>query len=137
MNMVRSTMSSVDLPITLWGYALYTATYLLNRVPSKLVSQTPYEIWHGTKPSLNHINIWGSEAYVKKLEATKLEARSVRFYFEGYPRETMGYDFYHPDDQKVFVARTANFLEDEFVLKGTTSKTMKINEINDEAQTST
>ncbi|KAM1524601.1 hypothetical protein ACFX10_009184 [Malus domestica] len=108
MNMIRSMMSSADLPVTFWGYALYTAAYLLNRVPSKSVSQTPYEIWHGKKPSLKHIKIWGCEAYVKKLEATKLEARSVRCYFVGYPKETMGYEFYHPDDQKVFVARTAN-----------------------------
>ncbi|KAM2611853.1 hypothetical protein TB2_031903 [Malus domestica] len=137
MNMVRSMMSSADLPVTLWGYALYTAAYLLNRVPSKSVLQTLYEIWHGRKPSLNHIKIWGCEAYVKKLEATKLEARSVRCYFVGYPRETMGYEFNHPDDQKVFVARTAKFLENEFVLKGTISKEMEINEINNEAQTST
>ncbi|KAM2382860.1 hypothetical protein ACFXTH_040483 [Malus domestica] len=135
--MVRSMMSSANLPVTFWGYALYTAAYLLNRVPSKSVSQTPYEIWHGRKPSLNHIKIWGCEVYVKKLEATKLEARSVRCYFVGYPRETMGYEFYHPDDQKVFVARTAKFLEDKFVLKGTIRKEMEINEINDEPQTST
>ncbi|KAM1747093.1 hypothetical protein ACFX11_013661 [Malus domestica] len=137
MNMVRSMMSFADLPVTFWGYALYTTAYLLNRVPSKSVSQTPYEIWHGRKPSLKHIKIWGCEAYVKKLEATKLEARSVRCYFVGYPKETMGYEFYHPDDQKVFVARTAKFLEDEFVLKGTISKQMEINEINNEPQTST
>ncbi|KAM1376188.1 hypothetical protein ACFX2F_037956 [Malus domestica] len=105
--MVRCMISSVDLPVTFWGYALYTATYLLNRVPSK------------------------------SLEATKLEARSVRCYFVGYPRETMGYELYHPDDQKVFVAKTAKFLEDEFLLKGTISKTMEINEINDKPQTST
>ncbi|KAM1192904.1 hypothetical protein ACFX10_013253 [Malus domestica] len=117
MNMVHSMMSSANLPVTFWGYALYTTAYLLNRVPSKSVSQRPYEIWHGRKPSLNHIKIWGCEAYVKKLEATKLEVRSVRCYFVGYPRETMGYEFYHPDDQKVLVARTAKFLEDEFVLK--------------------
>ncbi|KAM1557067.1 hypothetical protein ACFX10_040537 [Malus domestica] len=137
MNMVRSMMSSADLPVTFWGYALYTAAYLLNRVPSKSVSQTPYEIRHGRKPSLKHIKIWGCEAYVKKLEATKLEARSVRCYFVGYPKETMRYEFYHPDDQKVFVARTAKFLEDEFVLKGTISKQMEVNEINNEPQTST
>ncbi|KAM2003433.1 hypothetical protein ACFX15_027003 [Malus domestica] len=58
MNMVRSMMSSADLPVTFWGYALYTVAYLLNRVLSKSVSQTPYEIWHGRKPSLNHIKIW-------------------------------------------------------------------------------
>ncbi|KAM1582402.1 hypothetical protein TB2_029793 [Malus domestica] len=137
MNTVRSMMSSADLPVTFWGYALYTAAYLLNRVPSKSVSQTPYEIWHGRKPSLNHIKIWGCKAYVKKLEATKLEARSVRCYFVGYPRETMGYEFYHPNNQKVFVTRTAKFLEDEFVFKGTISRTMEINEINEEPQTST
>ncbi|KAM1017233.1 hypothetical protein ACFX2A_047807 [Malus domestica] len=137
MNMVRSMMSSADLPVTFWGYALYTAAYLLNRVPSKSVPQTPYEIWHGRKPSLKHVKIWGCEAYVKKLEATKLEARSVRCYFVGYPKETMGYEFYHPDDQKVFVARNAMFLEEQFVLKGTISKHMEINEINNEPQTST
>ncbi|KAM2657927.1 hypothetical protein EV1_013242 [Malus domestica] len=49
----------------------------------------------------------------------------------------MRYEFYHPDDQKVFFARTAKFLENEFVLKGTTSRTMEINEINNESQTST
>ncbi|KAM1690667.1 hypothetical protein ACFXTN_029554 [Malus domestica] len=114
MNMVHSMMSSADLPVTFWGYALYTAAYLLNRVPFKSVSQTPYEIWHGRKLSLKHIKIWGCEAYVKKLEATKLEARS-----------------------KVFVAITAMFLEEQFVLKGTISKEMEINEINDEPQTST
>ena len=73
MNMVRSMMSFADLRVTFRGYALYTAVYLLNRVHFKSVSQTPYEIWHGRKPSLNHIKIWGYEAYVKKLEATKLE----------------------------------------------------------------
>ena len=55
----------------------------------------------------------------------------------GYRKETIGYEFYHPDDQKVFVAKTAKFLEDEFVLKETTSKTMEINDINDESQRST
>ncbi|KAM1532880.1 hypothetical protein ACFX10_006857 [Malus domestica] len=69
--MVRSMMSSADLPVTFWGYALYAAAYLLNRVPSKSVSQTPYEMWHGRKPSLNHIKIWGCEAYVKKLLSLK------------------------------------------------------------------
>ncbi|KAM2086334.1 hypothetical protein ACFX1R_023876 [Malus domestica] len=92
---------------------------------------------YGMEESQVLIKIWGYEAYVKKLQATKLEARSVRCYFVGYPRETMGYEFYHPDDQKVFVTRTAKFLENEFVLKGTISKTKEINKINDEPQTST
>ncbi|KAM1309376.1 hypothetical protein ACFX2H_006077 [Malus domestica] len=140
MNMVRSMMSSANLPVSFWGYALYTAAYLLNRIPSKSVSQTPYEIWHGKSTNLNHIRIWGCPAYVKRLEADKLEARSIKCYFVGYSKQTLGYEFYNPDDKKVFVARTAMFLEDEFVLNGSSEKTIElkeINEINDEPQTST
>ena len=48
--MVRSMMSQSDLPISFWGYALETAAFILNRVPSKAVEKTPYEIWTETIP---------------------------------------------------------------------------------------
>ncbi|KAK8680586.1 hypothetical protein V6N13_109528 [Hibiscus sabdariffa] len=35
LDMVRSMMSHTDLPTTFWGYALETAAFTLNRVPSK------------------------------------------------------------------------------------------------------
>ena len=47
--MVRSMMSRIDLPISLWGYALETAVFLLNRIPSKAVEKTPYELWTGKR----------------------------------------------------------------------------------------
>ena len=37
-------MSQADLPLSFWGYALKTAAFTLNRVPSKSVEKTPYEI---------------------------------------------------------------------------------------------
>ena len=107
--MVQSMMSYTDLLVSLWGYALQTSAYLLNKVPSKSVPTTPYEIWKGKKPSLKHIKIWGCPAYVKKLEPEKLESRSVKCRFVGYPKETLGYYFY--TDQRVFVSRHATFLE--------------------------
>jgi hypothetical protein len=36
-------MSQSDLPLSFWGYALETAAFTLNRVPSKSVVKTPYE----------------------------------------------------------------------------------------------
>nr|GEX85212.1 retrotransposon protein, putative, Ty1-copia subclass [Tanacetum cinerariifolium] len=33
----------------------------------------------------------------------------------GYPKETMGYSFYHPPDNKVLVARNAEFLENSLI----------------------
>ncbi|KAL0462539.1 UNVERIFIED_CONTAM: Retrovirus-related Pol polyprotein from transposon TNT 1-94 [Sesamum latifolium] len=47
LEMVRSMMSLVNLPILFWGYALLTATHILNKTPSKVVEKTPYEIWIG------------------------------------------------------------------------------------------
>ena len=37
LDMVWSMMSQSDLPLSFWGYALETATFTLNRVPSKSV----------------------------------------------------------------------------------------------------
>ena len=52
LDMVKSMMSYSTLPISFWGYALNTAMYLLNLVPSKSVPKTPVELWNGCKPSM-------------------------------------------------------------------------------------
>jgi hypothetical protein len=57
MDMVRSMLSYSTLPIGLWMEALKTVIYMLNRVPSKSVSKTPYELWTGHKLSLNYIRV--------------------------------------------------------------------------------
>lgn len=51
--MVRSMMAQANLPVTFWGDALLTAAYILNRVPSKSVPSTPYELWTGRKQDLS------------------------------------------------------------------------------------
>ena len=50
MDMVRSMVSNSSLPVNLWMEALKTAVHILNRVPSKSVPKTPYELWNGKKP---------------------------------------------------------------------------------------
>jgi hypothetical protein len=44
MDMVRSMVSYSTLPIGLWMKMLKTVIHILNRVPSKSVSKTPYEL---------------------------------------------------------------------------------------------
>lgn len=50
LDMVRSMLIHANLPATYWGDAILTAAYILNRVPSKSVPLTPYELWTGKKP---------------------------------------------------------------------------------------
>ena len=54
LDIVRSMMAQANLPISFWGDALLTANYILNCVPSQSVSSTPYKLWKGKKPNLEH-----------------------------------------------------------------------------------
>ncbi|XP_073057004.1 uncharacterized protein [Primulina eburnea] len=57
LDMVTSMMSYSSLPISFWGYAIETAAYILNAVPSKSIHKTPLELWNERKPSLSHFRI--------------------------------------------------------------------------------
>ena len=113
--MVRSMLSYSSLPISFWGYALETATYLLNLVPSKSASKTPTELWNGRKASLNHIRIRGAPAHVLRKEPHKLESRTKVCLFIGYPKGTRGGFFYSSSDKKVIVSTNAKILEEDYV----------------------
>ena len=58
-DMVRSMISHSSLPESLWGEVVKTAVYVLNKVPSKAVAKTPYELWTSKKPSIRHLHVWG------------------------------------------------------------------------------
>ncbi|KAL0445613.1 UNVERIFIED_CONTAM: hypothetical protein Slati_1689200 [Sesamum latifolium] len=112
--MVRSMISFTELPPSFWGYALEAAVKLLNIAPSKMVPQTSYEIWHEKPASYKYLRVWGSPAYVKRLVGDKLDSRSSLYRFIGYPKETVGYYFYDPSEQKIFISRNVVFLEKGF-----------------------
>ncbi|GJT09014.1 retrotransposon protein, putative, ty1-copia subclass [Tanacetum coccineum] len=102
----------------LWDYALESTARILNMVLTKKVEKIPYEVWHGQAPKLSYLKVWGCEALVKRDTLTKpdkLEPRSIKCIFVGYPKETMGYSFYYPPENKVFVARNDEFLENSLI----------------------
>ena len=113
-DMVRSMIAHSSLPESLWGEALKTAAYILNRVPSKAVAKTPYELWTGRKPSLKHLHIWGcpAEARPYRPNAKKLDSKTVSSYFIGYSERSRGYKFYDPTIRNIFETGTATFFED-------------------------
>ncbi|GJU37351.1 retrotransposon protein, putative, ty1-copia subclass [Tanacetum coccineum] len=118
LDMVRSMMSQTTLPKSFWDYALETAARILNMVPTKKVEKTPYEVWHGQAPKLSYLKVWGCEALVKRDTLTKpdkLEPRSIKCIFVGYLKEIMSYSFYYPPENKVLVARNAEFLENSLI----------------------
>jgi hypothetical protein len=131
LDMVRSMMSQTDLPLSFWGYALSTAVFILNRVPTKFVERTPYEIWIGKCPGLLFLKVWGCEAYVKRLMSDKLTPKSDKCLFVGYPRETKGYYFYNKAEGKVFVTHNGVFMEKEFLCEGVSGRYVLLEEIQE------
>ncbi|VFR01652.1 unnamed protein product [Cuscuta campestris] len=106
--------------------------HTLNRVPSKAVESTPYELWRGTKPNLSYLRIWGCDVYVRRLMTSgKLYSKSDRCKFLGYPKETKGYEFYHSTDNKIFVARNGTFLEKEFLSAISSGREVDLEEIRE------
>jgi hypothetical protein len=64
-----------------------TAVYILNRSPTRsLDGVTPYEAWHGRKPSMQHMRTFGCVAHVKKIGpgVNKLSDCSSPMVFLGY-----------------------------------------------------
>ncbi|GJT89407.1 retrotransposon protein, putative, ty1-copia subclass [Tanacetum coccineum] len=89
-------------------------------------------IAHRTPPYTPQHN--GCEALVKRDTLTKpdkLEPRSIKCIFIGYPKETMGYSFYYPPENKVLVARNAEFLENSLItqVQECEMQSMKDNEV--------
>ncbi|KAK1626283.1 hypothetical protein QYE76_000598 [Lolium multiflorum] len=85
-------------------------------------------IFYGRAPEKN---VWGCEAYVKKLQPDKLEPKAEKCVFIGYPKETIGYTFYHRSEGKIFVAKNGTFLEKEFLTKEVTGRKVELDEIEE------
>ncbi|GKB08670.1 retrovirus-related pol polyprotein from transposon TNT 1-94 [Tanacetum coccineum] len=89
LNMVRSMLKSKKMPKEFWAEAVDCAVYLLNRCPSKsLDNKTPQEACNGMNPTVSHLRIFRSIAYVHVLSQKRFKlddrmSRDVEFEEEG------------------------------------------------------
>ncbi|GKD76367.1 retrotransposon protein, putative, ty1-copia subclass, partial [Tanacetum coccineum] len=105
-----SEMNLTTLPLSFCDYALESAIRILNMVPTKK----------------------GCEALVKRDTPDKLQHRSVKYIFIGYPKETMGYYFYFLPENKIVVARYAEFFEKNLITQEVSGRAVDLKEIQDE-----
>jgi hypothetical protein len=96
MDMVCSMLNNSTLPLSLWMEVLKTTAHIINCVPSKLVSKTPYEYRTGRKLSINYLHMWGCPTEVKIFnpQLGKLDPKTISFHFIGYLEKSKGYQFY-------------------------------------------
>ena len=122
---IRTMLCESDVPKNFWAEALATAVYLRNRCPTKAVSEmTPFEAWHGEKPNVDHLKVFGCTCYahIPKDERKKLDSKAREAIFLGYGKEKKGYRLYDISTKKIFFSRDVVFNEDKFHFAGNEDK---------------
>jgi hypothetical protein len=77
--MARALLKQRGMPAVFWGEAVVTTVYILNRSPTKALNgRMPYEAWHGRKPVVSHLRVFGCLTFGKELgHIGKLDDRST------------------------------------------------------------
>ena len=110
----RCLMIGSDISQGFWAEAISTANYLRNRCPSNSINgKTPFELWFGRVPILNHLRSFGCKAIALNKSQTKgkFDARGRECVLIGYSETAKAYRVWFPAERKVEATRDIVFLE--------------------------
>lgn len=113
LSITRSLLFHKNVPKNYWGEAILTATYLSNRVPSKVLSlKSPIDTLRSFFSNFNVSEnltprVFGCVAYVHihSNNRGKLDPRATKSVFIGYSSTQKGYKCYHPQTRKFCLSR--------------------------------
>ncbi|UYV85026.1 hypothetical protein LAZ67_X004329 [Cordylochernes scorpioides] len=116
LNLVRSTVNSCNLPTASWAELTNTAAYLRNRVTNRHnEAKTPFELWFGKRPALQHLRAIGCETFVhvpKQRRNSKLQPRATKGILVGYSLQGRGWRIWIPEKRQVVESRNCVFKEE-------------------------
>jgi transposase InsO family protein len=110
---IRALLKQRGMHAVFWGEAVVTAIYILNRSPTKALNgRTSYEAWHGCKPAVYHLRVFGCLAFGKEFgHISKLDDRSTTRVFISYTEVSKAYRILDPGTQCVRTMRDIVFDE--------------------------
>lgn len=102
------------MPLKFWDEAFVTATYLINRTPSKVIDYTtPLERLLHVKPNYAALRVFGCACWpnLRPYNTHKLSFRSKRCVFLGYSTLHKGFKCLDPSSGRVYISRDVTFDE--------------------------
>jgi hypothetical protein len=111
-GMARSMLKGMGVPASFWGEAVSTAVHILNRSFTRSVDgRTPFEAWHGHKPDVQYLRVFGCRAHVKLTRPglKKLDDRSMPAVFLEYEPRSKAYRLYDPVAKRILVSHDVVF----------------------------
>lgn len=103
----------VTFPEEIWAELINTAVYILNRTgKSSEEGLTPYELWLGRKPRINHLKIIGSTCYIHipKEKRRKMDKKALKGFLVGYDGDER-YRIWISEEHKIMLSRDIQFQE--------------------------
>ncbi|PRQ36654.1 putative RNA-directed DNA polymerase [Rosa chinensis] len=110
----RALMFQMNVPKKFWSQGVLTATYLINRLPSRVLGfKSPLEMLKGRKIDLSHLKVFGCTCFVhiQAHQRDKLDPRADKCVFLGYSSTQKGYKCYNYVTRKLIVSRDVRFDE--------------------------
>lgn len=105
------------LPRRFWLEAFSTAVYLINWLPTSVLSHcSPHEILFGSRPDYSHLKVFGCTCYpfLGLYRKDKLEPKSKKCTFLGYSNVQKGYKCLEPHTNRLYISRHVVFDETDF-----------------------
>ena len=122
LEVVRASLIIVKIPISYWGEAITSATYLINRLSSSPINfQTPLQALTNvivalTVPNLPPRVCCVAFVHLHKHQRTKLNSHALQYVFVGYTLHEKGYRCYHPPTRQMYITMDVVFHEDSMYL---------------------
>ena len=110
MDSARCILEDAGLGKEFWGYAVLTAAYVHNRLPSRSHQDiSPLEHWTGKQPNIGHLRVFGSMAWVHVPDekCQKLDPKSTCAILVGYEEDAGSrvYRLYDLENKSLVLSR--------------------------------
>jgi hypothetical protein len=109
-----SLLAHASMSLKFWDEAFSTATYLINRLPSRVINfVSPFEKLFGTQPDYTWLKVFGCACWphLRPYNTRKLEFKSKKCVFLGYSSSHKGYICLDPSTGRVYISRDVVFDE--------------------------
>jgi hypothetical protein len=116
-DVMRSMLFQASLPARYWTESFYTATYILNLLPTRATSApTPYFAFFDTTPSYTHLRVFRCACYPNTSATAphKLASHSCRCIFLGYSSNHKRYRCLDLTTNRLLISRHVIFDESSF-----------------------
>ena len=122
-----SLLSSAKIPLSYWPFAFATAVFLINRLPTPVLSNTsPFQKLFNSTPNYQKLRTFGCLCFswLRPYAPNKLENRSLPCVFIGYSLTQSAYQCLDLLTGRIYVSRHVRFNETQFPFPTMTKQTV-------------